>query len=51
MMTVEKMKAGSGGKLIETVEYDWPSFHLSMDCFWCELKFSHLELKEHEDAK
>ena len=39
------------GELIETVEYDYPNFHLSMDCFWCELKSSHLELKEHEDSK
>lgn len=23
------------GKLIETIEYDYPRFHLSMDCFWC----------------
>ena len=25
------------GELIETVEYDYPAFHLSMDCFWCKL--------------
>ena len=25
------------GDLIETVEYDYPDFHLSMDCFWCEV--------------
>ena len=25
------------GDLIDTVEYDYPSFHLSMDCFWCEV--------------
>lgn len=39
------------GELIKTVEYDYPNFHLSMDCFWCELESEHLELKEHEDAK
>lgn len=39
------------GKLIDTVEYDYPSFHLSMDCFWCELVAEHMELKEHEAAK
>ena len=39
------------GDLIETVEYDYPSFHLSMDCFWCELISEEIELKEHEDAK
>lgn len=33
------------------MEYDYPNFHLSMDCFWCKLKSEHLELKEHEDAK
>lgn len=25
------------GELIDTVEYDYPDFHLSMDCFWCEV--------------
>ena len=25
------------GDLIDTIEYDYPSFHLSMDCFWCEV--------------
>ena len=25
------------GELIETVEYDYPTFHLSMDCFWCKI--------------
>ncbi len=39
------------GELIQTVEYDYPNFHLSMDCFWCELESEQLELKEHEDAK
>lgn len=39
------------GKLIETVEYDYPSFHLSMDCFWCELVSGEIVLREHEDAK
>ena len=39
------------GDLIYTVEYDYPTFHLSMDCFWCEVKKGHLELKEAEAAK
>lgn len=39
------------GDLIKTVEYDYPTFHLSMDCFWCELVSDEIELKEHEDAK
>ena len=34
-----------------TVEYDYPEFHLSMDCFWCEVVEGHLDLKEAEAAK
>ena len=39
------------GELIDTVIYDYPTFHLSMDCFWAEVKAGHLELKEAEAAK
>ena len=39
------------GDLIRTIEYDYPSFHLSMDCFWAEVSSGHLELKEAEDAR
>ena len=39
------------GELIDTIEYDYPDFHLSMDCFWCELESEHVVLNEHEDAK
>ncbi len=39
------------GDLIDIVEYDYPTFHLSMKCFWCELRSEHLVLNEHEDAK
>lgn len=39
------------GELIDTVEYDYQTFHLSMDCFWAEVKAGHLELKEAEAAK
>lgn len=39
------------GELIDTVKYDYPTFHLSMDCFWAEVKAGHLELKEAEEAK
>ena len=40
------------GELIKTVEYDYPGFHLSMDCFWASLKDgSDLKLLEHEAAK
>lgn len=39
------------GELIHTVEYDYPNFHLSMDCFWCEIVTGDLILKEHEAAR
>ncbi|MCD8207905.1 MAG: (deoxy)nucleoside triphosphate pyrophosphohydrolase [Bacteroidales bacterium] len=39
------------GELLDTVEYDYPTFHLSMDCFLCSIKSGELELKEHEAAK
>ena len=39
------------GELIDTIEYDYPTFHLSMDCFWCEIIKGDLVLKEHEAAK
>lgn len=41
----------SVGELIDTIEYDYPTFHLSMDCFWCEIIRGDLVLKEHEAAK
>lgn len=37
--------------LIDTIEYDYPNFHLSMDCFWCEVISGDLILKEHEAAR
>lgn len=36
---------------IDTIEYDYPKFHLSMDCFWAEIVSGDLVLKEHKDAK
>ena len=39
------------GNLIDTIEYDYPNFHLLMDCFWCEIVSGELKLKEHENAK
>ena len=39
------------GDLIDTVEYDYPTFHLSMDCFWAEIVSGNLVLREHEAAK
>ena len=41
----------SVGEIIDTIEYDYPTFHLSMDCFWCEIISGDLVLKEHEAAK
>ncbi len=41
----------SVGNIIDTIEYDYPTFHLSMDCFWCEILSGDLVLKEHEAAK
>ena len=41
----------SVGELIDTIEYDYLEFHLSMDCFWCEMVSGDLVLKEHEAAK
>lgn len=39
------------GDLIDTIEYDYPSFHLSMDCFWATVVSGELVLKEAEAAK
>ena len=39
------------GERIETVEYDYPQFHLSMDCFWCSIQSGELTLKEAEAAR
>ena len=39
------------GELIDTIEFDYPTFHLSMDCFCAEVTKGHLELKEAEAAK
>lgn len=41
----------SVGELLDTVEYDYPAFHLSMDCFWAEIVSGNLVLKEHEAAR
>ena len=39
------------GDLIDTIEYDYPKFHLSMDCFWCQVESGELKLLEAEAAK
>lgn len=41
----------SVGDLIGTIEYDYPTFYLSMDCFWCEVVDGELKLLGAEDAK
>ena len=38
-------------QFFKTIEYDYETFHLSMDCFICNLKAGHPVLKEHESAK
>lgn len=38
-------------EFLDTVEYDYPKFHLSMDCFVCIIKSGELTLKEHEAAR
>lgn len=43
-----KIKVGS---LIDTIEYDYPTFHLSMDCFLAKIESGNLVLKEHEAAR
>lgn len=39
------------GELVDTIEYDYPTFHLSMDCYWAEIVSGELVLKEHEAAR
>ena len=39
------------GELVDTIEYDYPAFHLSMDCYWAEIVSGEVVLKEHEAAK
>ncbi len=39
------------GPFIRTIEYDYPEFHLSMDCFWACVVSGHLELKEAQSAR
>lgn len=39
------------GELLDTVEWDYPAFHLSMDCFVCSIVSGDLHLREHEAAR
>ena len=36
------------GELLDTVEYDYPDFHIRLHCFWCTVTDGSLVLKEHE---
>lgn len=38
-------------ELLDTIEYDYPDFHLSMECFWCNIISGNLILREHEAAR
>ena len=38
-------------RFVQTVEYDYPMFHLTMHCYWCHIDSGNLTLKEHEAAK
>lgn len=38
------------GALLETVEWDYPNFHLTMHCFWCALESDSFCLNEHQAA-
>ena len=38
-------------RLVTTIEYDYPTFHLTMHCFWCHVESGSLTLKEHEAAR
>lgn len=38
-------------RLADTVEWDYPAFHLTMHCYWCRVESGSLTLKEHEDAR
>lgn len=39
------------GRLLDTVEWDYPDFHLRMHCFLCKLESEAIHLKEHEEAR
>lgn len=38
-------------RLVTTVDYDYPKFHLTMHCYWCHVENGQLTLKEHEAAR
>ena len=38
-------------EMIDIIEYDYPTFHLSMKCYWCKIESGEVILKEHKAAK
>lgn len=38
-------------RFVQTIDYDYPNFHLTMHCYWCHIDSGSLVLKEHEAAK
>ncbi|MCR4764890.1 MAG: (deoxy)nucleoside triphosphate pyrophosphohydrolase [Bacteroidaceae bacterium] len=38
-------------RFVQTVEWDYPAFHLTMHCYWCSIDSGELTLKEHEAAR
>lgn len=38
-------------RLVTTIEYDYPNFHLTMHCYWCHVENGDLTLKEHEASR
>ena len=41
----------SVGRLLKTIEWDYPDFHLTMHCFVCSLTSESLHLNEHQSAR
>ena len=38
-------------RFVQTIDYDYPNFHLTMHCYWCHIESGSLILKEHEASK
>ena len=38
-------------RFVRTIEWDYPTFHLTMHCYWCRVESGDLTLKEHEAAR
>ena len=50
-MTVDLVSREHGSHRPEFTEYEYPKFHLEMDCFWAEVESGELTLLEHEAAR